>query len=88
MPPDDLYEACRVMARHVRHAGGLQWDTAALHEMEIDPEFVRLVESYLRDVLDAKAEHKGWKLPEPPVRLSAIGVAPRTRSISRAELTS
>ena len=64
VPPDDLYEACRVMARHVRHAGGLQWDTAALHEMEIDPEFVCLVESYLRDVLDAKDEHKGWKLPE------------------------
>jgi hypothetical protein len=64
VPAEDLYEACRVMGRHVRHVGGLEWDFSRLHTMAIDPEFVRLVESYLASVLGSDAEHKGWKLPE------------------------
>ena len=60
----NLYESCRVMARHVRHLGGARWDFSALQHMEIDPEFKRLVNSYLQDVLDSPAERKGWKLPE------------------------
>jgi len=64
VPAKDMYEACRVMARHVIHKGGLEWDFSKLHTMPIDPEFVRLVESYLASVLSSKAEHKGWKLPE------------------------
>ena len=64
LPPDDLYEACRVMARHVVHNGGLHWDFSELHTMPIDPAFTRLVESYLGSVLGSDAERKGWKLPE------------------------
>ncbi len=64
IPPQDLYEACRVMSRHVVHLGGLKWDFSRLHSMEIDPEFERLVKSYLSSVLSSDAEHKGWKLPE------------------------
>lgn len=64
VPPQDLYEACRVMAKYVKWNGGLSWDFSALHTIEIDPEFTRLVESYLDDVLHRKTEHKGWKLPE------------------------
>jgi len=64
VPAGDLYEACRVMGRHVRHRGGLQWDFSGLHTMPIDPAFVRLVESYLASVLGSDAERKGWKLPE------------------------
>lgn len=64
IPPQDLYEACRVMARQVKHLGGLRWDTERLHTMPIDPEFTRLVESYLSSVLASDAEHRGWKLPE------------------------
>jgi hypothetical protein len=45
IPPEDLYEACRVMSRHVIHNGGLEWDFSKLHTMPIDPEFTRLVES-------------------------------------------
>ncbi len=62
--PGDMYEACRVMARHVRHLGGLEWDFSGLHTTEIDPEFTRRVESYLAGVLTSDAGHKGWKLPE------------------------
>lgn len=64
VPAQDLYEACRVMARHVKHLGGLRWDFSRLHEMTIDPAFIRLVESYLASVLESTAQHKGWKLPE------------------------
>lgn len=64
IPPDDMYEACRVMARHVVHQGGLTWDFSALHTMPIDPEFTRLVESFLATVLSSDAPRRGWKLPE------------------------
>jgi hypothetical protein len=64
VPPDKLYEACRVMAKHVRWKGGLEWEIEPLNTMDIEPEFERLVSEYLDDVLDDASEHKGWKLPE------------------------
>ena len=64
VPAQDMYEACRVIARHVRHLGGLEWDFSALHSMPIDPAFTRLVESYLGSVLTSEAPQRGWKLPE------------------------
>lgn len=64
VPPGEMYEACRVMARHVRHLGGVNWDFNALHDMQIDPEWTRLIKSYLASVLSSDAEHKGWKIPE------------------------
>jgi hypothetical protein len=53
IPPEDCYEACRVMAKYVVHKGGLEWDFSRVHTMPIDPEFARLVESYLSSVLSA-----------------------------------
>lgn len=64
LPPDDLYEACRVMAKYVTHTGGLTWDFSKLHTMPIPEEFTQLVESYLSSVLNSTSENKGWKLPE------------------------
>ena len=64
IPPEDMYEACRVMARYVLHEGGLQWDFSQLHAMPVDPAFTRLIESYLSSVLDSPADPKGWKIPE------------------------
>jgi hypothetical protein len=64
IPPQELYEACRVMSRNVTHLGGLKWDFSKLHTMPIDPEFARLVKSYLASVLTSNAEHRGWKIPE------------------------
>jgi len=64
LPPEDLYEACRVMARHVRYLGNLKWDFSGFMTQPIDPEFIRLVESFLLSVLQSDAPHKGWKLPE------------------------
>lgn len=64
IPAKDLYEACRIMARHVRYLGNLKWDFESLMTMPIDPAFTRLVESFLHSVLTSDAPHKGWKLPE------------------------
>lgn len=64
IPAEDLYEACRVFARHVRHLGGLHWDFSETFTCPIDPEFTRLVESYLESVLASENPAKGWKLPE------------------------
>ena len=48
IPPEDMYEACRVLGRRVKWLGELEWDFSALHNGEIDPEFIRLIERFLR----------------------------------------
>ncbi len=64
VPPQAMYEACRVMARFVRWQGGLNWDFSALHTMEIPAEFTELLNEYIRSVLKDDSEHRGWKIPE------------------------
>ena len=64
LPPEEMYEACRVVAKYVKHKGGLQWDFSKLHTMKIDPRFKKLIESYLGSVLSSPAIRKGWKIPE------------------------
>ena len=64
VPPDDLYDACRIFARHVRWEGGLSWDFSQVMEMDIDPLFAEKIESYLADVLENGNPYRGWKLPE------------------------
>ena len=39
LPPEAMYEASRLIARHVRWLGGLEWDFSRLHTMPIPPEF-------------------------------------------------
>ena len=64
VPPDKMYEACRVLARHVRWQGDLSWDFSGLHDGDIDPEFDRLIDNYLADILRDTSQRKGWKIPE------------------------
>lgn len=64
IPAENLYEACRVMSRHVKYLGGLNWDFSSLGNMPIDNKFIKLVEMYLESVLQSTSENKGWKLPE------------------------
>jgi len=64
LPPQDMYEACRVMARYVKWLGGLEWDWSDLLTMEIPQTFIDLIHSYLKTVLNSQDEHKGWKIPE------------------------
>ncbi len=64
LPPEPMYEACRVMAKYVEHSGGLNWRFDKLHTMPIDPAFIRLIETYLTSVNSSDAMHTGWKIPE------------------------
>jgi len=64
LPPEAMYEACRVMAKHVVWKGDLAWDFAGLHTLPIPTEFTDLIHRYLVSVRESPAEHKGWKIPE------------------------
>jgi hypothetical protein len=64
IPPDAMYEACRIMARHVRWKGDLEWDFSALRTLPIPEEFTRLIRTYLKIVMESPAPHRGWKIPE------------------------
>lgn len=64
LPPQAMYDACRVLAKHVVWKGGLEWDFSALHTMAIPQEFIDLIHTYLKSVLNNKSEHRGWKIPE------------------------
>ncbi len=68
VPPQAMYDACRVMSRYVEWKGGLEWDFSRLHTMPIPDEFTELIHSYLQSVLEEHAKHHadlvGWKIPE------------------------
>lgn len=64
LPPQSMYEACRVLAKHVTWNSDLKWDWSALHAMEIPTEFTDLISTYLTSVQESSSEHKGWKIPE------------------------
>ncbi len=64
LPPEAMYDACRVFARYVRWRGGLEWNWDQVFDMEIPAEFTSLIETYLTSVRESPAEHKGWKIPE------------------------
>ena len=64
LPPESMYEACRVFAKYVDYKGGLTWDFSKVLSMEPDPAFVRLVEDFLVTVLRTDNGNRGWKLPE------------------------
>jgi hypothetical protein len=64
LPPQPMYEACRVLGRYVEWRGGLDGDFSKLHTMPIPDEFTELIHTYLQSVLAAPAPKKGWKIPE------------------------
>ncbi len=68
IPPADMYDACRVLARHVEWQGDLDWDFSQLHNMPIPDEFTQLLERYLASVLQEQKRRPdalvGWKIPE------------------------
>jgi hypothetical protein len=64
IPGDQIYEACRMLGRHVRLNGSLSWDFTSLDSMPIEREFISLIDTYLDDVLTAPRKRRGWKLPE------------------------
>ncbi len=63
VPPQQMYEACRVMARYVRWQGGLEWDFSALFDMDVPQEFSDLIEGYLKSVLESDSALQGLENP-------------------------
>lgn len=64
LPPEAMYEACRVLARYVEWKGGLEWDFSRLHTMDIPKEFTDLLDTYLQSVHRSTDRVRGWKIPE------------------------
>lgn len=64
LPPQPMYDACRVAAQYIQWKGGLEWDFSQLNNMDIPPEFTDLIQTFLKSVLGNKASDKGWKIPE------------------------
>lgn len=64
LPPEKMYEACRVFAPYVKYLGDNRWDFSATHTCPIPQEFKTLIEEYLHTVLTSDAPYKGWKIPE------------------------
>ena len=64
VPPESMYEACRVFGSYVKYNGNMSWDFSKVLEMEPTAEFVSLIEDYLSTVLNSDAADKGWKIPE------------------------
>lgn len=77
-----MYEACRILARHISYKGELCWDWSALHAMEIDPRFIDSIFDYLVTVNASPSLHKGWKIPEATLVLPwLVRLFPETRYI-------
>lgn len=64
VPPDAMYEACRIFGQYVEWNGGLEWNWNYVQQMEIPAEFKQLIQSYLHSVFENNSMHKGWKIPE------------------------
>ena len=64
LPPEKMYDACRVFAQYVDYKGGMEWDFSKVLAMDPTPEFRHLIEDYLVTVLESESELKGWKIPE------------------------
>ncbi len=64
VPPEQMYDACRIFAQHVEWQGDLRWNFDKVNSMEIPQAFIDLIEGYLNKVLSDTSDHKGWKIPE------------------------
>ena len=64
IPPEKMYDACRVFAKYVKYEGDNKRDFSQVQSCPIPTEFTTLIEEYLHSVLNSPAENKGWKIPE------------------------
>lgn len=64
LPPQAMYDACRVIAQQIPWLGDLNWDFSQVKASDIPDEFTTLIEQYLISVRECPDENKGWKIPE------------------------
>jgi hypothetical protein len=64
VPPEAMYDACRIFAAYVEYQDNLSWDFRRALDADIPEEFRDRIHAYLASVLRDKSVHKGWKIPE------------------------
>lgn len=64
VPYFEFYEACRIISKHITHLGNNKWDFSNLQTCDIDSNFIKLINIYLKSVLSNKEKKRGWKIPE------------------------
>lgn len=64
LPPNPMYEACRLFARNIQQLGTTEWDFTKALNLPVDPAFEQLIQEYLTSVLSHPSDLKGWKIPE------------------------
>ena len=64
VPPDKLYEACKIFGKKVKYIGDYKWDFKNTYEDDIPEKFIELIKEYLDPVIKSKNPNKGWKIPE------------------------
>ncbi len=63
LPPQPMYDACRVLAQYVQWQGGLAWDFSAPHHGH--PRRIHRADPYLsQDGARKQGRGAGWKIPE------------------------
>lgn len=63
MPPDKMYEACRMFGPYVDRIGTYEWSFDRAIKAEIPDEFVEKLTQYLTSIINSEEEKVGWKIP-------------------------
>ena len=63
MPPDKMYEACRIFGPYVDRVDKYEWSFERALNAAIPKEFVQKLEEYLASLINSDAEKLGWKIP-------------------------
>ena len=64
LPPDELYEACKIFGQQVIYKGNYHWDFTNAVRADIPIRFKQLLESYLQSLIQSNRQPLGWKIPE------------------------
>lgn len=64
LPPQPLYEACRIFGGYVEYKGKQTWDFSRAILAEIPGSFLDLLELYLQTFINSNSKKKAWKIPE------------------------
>ncbi len=64
VPPHNLYRSCHIFSKYVKYSGNYKWDFSEALGQEVPQSFKKLIQEYLKPILESTNEFKGWKLPE------------------------
>ena len=64
VPAHNLYRSCHIFSKYVNYSGNYKWDFSGALKQEVPNSFRKLVQEYLKPILESKNEYRGWKLTE------------------------